>query len=380
MKKKILLGFLSMIFLVVTGLQPVLAASTAELEGRIAALEKKSPSGSGILGQVSDRITLSGAIELDYAYTDDDDLADNTNNQSSSDLDIGTVELGLEAVLHEYISANLLLKGEALDSDDDKIFWDEAFFTIQKEGFPVYFVGGKRGQPFGMFENLLINDPITCEVYEIAKTGATIGATFDPFGVDISATLYKGETLMDKVVEAEYGFERNHEDPNYGASDDVKSYIINITLSPVEDLTISAYFNSEPGDGDRNETAGVSAHYEISDFILDGEYIGAINREKHFTDNQEYKESAWFVSLGYQIMDPLLAAIRYESFNDDQNGDQNDHLDYRYALGVTYTLFENDNFACSLSGECRRSEYELSDGSNADDNLNEFFARIAIEF
>jgi len=47
---------------------------------------------------------------------------------------IGTVALGLEATLHEYVSANLLLKGEALDSDDD-IFWDEAFFTIQKEYF-----------------------------------------------------------------------------------------------------------------------------------------------------------------------------------------------------------------------------------------------------
>jgi hypothetical protein len=98
-------------------------------------LEKESPSDSGILGQISDRLTLFGIIELDDSYADDSDLSDNTSNQSSSDLDIDTVELGLEATLHEYISANLLLKGEALDSDDDRIFWDEVFFTIQKEGF-----------------------------------------------------------------------------------------------------------------------------------------------------------------------------------------------------------------------------------------------------
>ncbi|MBW2655601.1 MAG: hypothetical protein JRC91_11910 [Deltaproteobacteria bacterium] len=121
MKKKVLLSILSMMFFIVTGLQPV----------------------------ISDRFTLSGAIELDYAYTGDSDLSDNTNNQFSSDLDIGTVELGLEAVLHEYVSANFLLKGEALDSDD-KIFWDEAFFTIQKQGVHAYFIGGKRGQPFGL--------------------------------------------------------------------------------------------------------------------------------------------------------------------------------------------------------------------------------------
>ena len=378
MKKRFLFSIVSMLFFIVTGLQPVLAASNTELEKRIDALEKKPLSGSGVLGQISDRITMSGTIELDYSYTSDYDLFDNTNNQSSSDLDIGTVELGLEAVLHEYVGANLLLKGEALDSDAT-IFWDEAFFTIQKQGFPVYFIGGKRGQPFGMFESLFINDPITCDLYEIAKTGATLGATFEPFEIDISATLYKGETLMDKVSGAGYGFTRDNA-PGYAAKDDVNSFILNAAISPVENLILSAYFNSEPGDGDRNTTAGVSAHYEITDFILDMEYIGAINREKHFTDNQEYNESAWFVSLGYQVTDPLLAAVRYESFNDDQSGDQDEHLDYRYSIGLTYTLFESDGFACSLSGEYRKSEYELSKGSSADDSMNEFFTRIAIEF
>lgn len=367
-----------MLFLVVTGLQPVLATSNTELEERIEALEKKSSSGSGVLGQIFDRITLSGTIELDYSYASDHDLSDNTNNQSSFDLDIGTVELGLEAVLHEYVSANLLLKGEALDSDAT-IFWDEAFFTIQKEGFPVYFIGGKRGQPFGMFESLFINDPITCDLYEVTKTGATLGATFETFEIDISATLYKGETLMDNVSGAGYGFSRDNA-PAYAAKDDLNSYILNMTLSPVENLILSAYFDSEPGDGDRNTTAGVSVHYEIADFILDGEYIGAINREKHFTDNQEYNEYAWFVSLGYQITDPLLAAIRYESFDDDQSVNQDEHLDYRYSIGLTYTLFENDNFACSLSGEYRKNEYELSKGSSADESMNEFFTRIVIEF
>ena len=378
MKERILFTIISMLFLIVTGLQPVLAASSIELEERIEALEKGSSSGSRVLGQISDWLTLSGAIELDYFYASDSDLSDNTNNQSSFDLDIGTVELGLEAVLHEYVSANFLLKGEALDSDD-KIFWDEAFFTIQKQGVHAYFIGGKRGQPFGLFESLFINDPITCELYEVAKTGATIGATFEPFEIDISATLYKGEALIDQISDAGYGFTRDNT-PGYAAKDEIKSYILNITMSPVEDLTLSAYFDSEPGDGNRNTTAGISIHYEIADFILDWEYIDAVNREKHFTDNQEYNESAWFISIGCQIMDPLLAAVRYESFDDDQSGEQDEHLDYRYSIGLTYTLFENDNFACSLLGEYRKSEYELSSGGSADDNLNEFFARIAIEF
>ena len=376
--KKMLLGIVSIMFLITIGLQPVLAASNAELEQRIKELEQKSQSKSGTLGKISDKITLSGAIELDYRYTNDDDISDNTSNSSSSDLDVGTVELGLEAILHDYVTANFLLKGEALDSGP-AIFWDEAFFTIQKEGFPIYFVGGKRAQPFGLFESQLINDPITCELYEIAKTGATVGATFEPFGIDVSATLYKGEVLMDTASGAGYGFARDNT-PGYTADDKINSYILNFTISPIENLTLATYCNSETGDDERNTTAGLSVHYEIARFIIDGEYITALNRETHFTDNKEYNEAAWFTSLGYQIIDPLIAAVRYEGFNDDQSGGQDEHLEYRYSIGATYTILTKDSFICNLSCEYRKSEYERSPGSSADDNQDEFFAQLSIEF
>ncbi|MCK5542902.1 MAG: LbtU family siderophore porin [Desulfobacterales bacterium] len=376
--KKMLAGIVSIMFLVIIGLQSVLAASNAELEQRIEELEKKPQSNSETLGQISNRLTFSGIIELDYSYTDDSDISDNTINGSLSDLDIGTAELGLEAVLHDYVTANFLLKSEALDSDPT-IFWDEAFFTIQKEEFPIYFVGGKRGLPFGLFESLLINNPVTCEVYEIAKTGATVGATFEPLGIDVSATIYKGEVLIDTVSNAGYGFERDNS-PGYTADDKVNSYILNLTISLIENLTLATYFNSETGDDERNTTAGISVHYEIAKFIIDGEYIAALNREKHFTDNKEYSESAWFASLGYQIIDPLIAAVRYEGFNDDQSGGQDEHLACRYSIGGTYTLFTKNSFACNLSCEYRKSEYERSLGTNADDNQDEFFAQFAIEF
>jgi hypothetical protein len=378
MMKKMLFGIISIMFLVTIGLQPVLAASNAELEKRIEELEKQPQSSSEIIRKISDRITIFGAIELDYSYTDDDDISNNTNNSSSSDLDVGTVELGLEAILHDYVTANFLLKGEALDSDPT-IFWDEAFFTIQKDGFPVYFVGGKTYLPFGLFESQLINDTTTCELYEINKTGVTVGATFGPLGIDVSATVYKGEVLMDRVSDADFGFERDNT-PGYAAADKINSYILNFTISPIENLTLATYFNSETGDDERNTTAGLSAHYEIAKFIIDGEYITALNREKHFTDNKKYNESAWFASIGYQIIDPLIAAVRYEGFNDDQSGDQDEHLEYRYSIGATYTLFTKNSFACNLSCEYRKSEYERSAGSGADNSLDELFAQLAIEF
>jgi hypothetical protein len=374
LKKKAIL-FMALVFLCFLIPQPASSEgmSNYELEQEIKALKEKIE-GTSVL---SDKLTFSGAIELDYSYANDSDIGDNTVNDSTSDLDIGTVELGLEAAFHEYVTGNFILKGEALDTDDDRVFWDEATITIQKEGFPFYFVGGKRGQPFGMFESHLINDPITQDCYEIAKTGVTVGYTTGY--LDISATIYKGEDLMTHLVDSEYGFERDNS-PTYKETDDASSYIGNITISPLDALMLSAYYDSEPGDGDRNETAGISVHYEIEMVTLDAEYIAAFSREKHFTDNKEYNESVWFIGVAYQAAEPFEIAGRYEAFDDDITGEQDGHLTDRYSIGFTYTLFENDSFATNLMGEYRISNFEKQSGGNADDKLNEAFLRLAIEF
>jgi len=351
------------------------AASNADLEARVKKLENEA--NQSPLGRISEAVTLFGAIEVDYSYADDADTSDRTATDSTSDLDVGTVELGIEAVLHEHVTATALLKGENLDADDN-VFWDEAFFEIRKPGVPVYLVAGKRAQPFGVFESLFINDPVTCELYEINDTGVTVGyANETMLGLDLSVTVYRGETLIARVNDAEFGWARDNT-AGYTETNDVNSVIFNATMAPVQGVNFSLFFNSEPGDTDRNTTAGLSVHAEVSNFIFDAEYIGALGREKHVTDDREYKEKAWAASLGYQITDPLLMAVRYESFDADQNAAEN--LENRYSVGATYTLLENDTFVCSLMGEYRRSEFDTTAGSTNDEDLDEFFARIAIEF
>lgn len=369
MKKANLVPILGALFFLTLGIQGIQAAEPTSGE-------TKTPRS---LASIYDKIILSGAIELDYAYAQDSDVLDNTQNHSTSDLDIGTIELGMEARLHEYVTANLLLMGENLDSDR-RIFWDEAFVTLANKNLPFYFIGGKRCQPFGKFESLLINDPITQDLYEINKTGATASLVFSQLGfsgldLDISATLYKGETLMDRVGDTGYGPERSTS-PAYDPTDSVNSFILYAGLGLAENMSLSLFFNSEPGDGERNTTLGSAFHWERAGFILDAEYATALARETHDADNREYKERAWTASLGYQILDPLLIAVRYENFHAGEK--QPSSLDHRYSLGTTYTLFENEPFVCNLMGEYRRSFYEPDVGT--DQNLNEFFARLALEF
>ncbi len=372
---KVKLTLVSVLLLGIIGLPSAFAATNAELEKRIDALEKEKTLSDG--SRLWDRFSLSGAIELDYSSADTEDPADKTIDASTSDLDVGTLELGIEATPHEYVTAFALLKGENL-AGDDNVFWDEAYFTLAKEGLPVYFVGGKRAQPFGLFESLFINDPITQDLYEVNDTGATIGFTSDTWmNMDLSFTVYKGETLIARVDEAGYGWTRDTS-AGYQETKTVGSYIFNATFEPVEGLTIAAFLNSEPGDSDRNTTLGGAFHFEHSGFILDFEAMKAVSREKNTTANEEYEESAWVASLGYQVTDPLVLAVRYEDFDADNDDDGN--LDNRYSIGADYLLFENSHFACNLMGEFRRSEYTGDDTSANDLDMNELFARIAISF
>jgi len=388
--KKLLLavGLLTGLIIMVTsqGFADDTKKEIEELKRRIEELEKKEASkgtagetAGGITDKIAEKISFSGAVELDFGYANDGNPGDKTDNDSTSELDIGTVEIGAEIKFHEYVTGNLLLKGEALDSDNDRVFWDEATITIQKEGFPVYFIGGKRGQPFGVFESHLINDPITQECYEIAKTGATVGFTPGLLGLDISGTVYKGEVLAGTLYGAGFGLTRDNS-PAYTETDDVSSYIGNITVSPIEGLTFAAFYDSEIGDGDRNETIGGMFKFQIWKLTFDAEYMKAISREKNFTDDKAYKESAWFGAVAFQVTEPLELAARYEGFDDDNDGDQDGTLKNRYSIGANYTLFQKENFSTTLMAEYRRSDYEKASGSIFDDKLDEFFIRLAMAF
>ena len=364
----------------------------SQLEEKIAEGEEKAKAPESWVN----RVAFSGALELDYSAADDSDIGNNTVNDSTSELDIGTAELGLEVSFHECVTGNFVLKGENLGSEDDRIFWDEASIKLQKEGFPLYFIGGHRGQPFGLFENHLISDPITKDLYEIVRPGATVGFLAGFLGLDISATVYKGEELIEHMLEGAYGLGRDYMDTAgnlpgwrpggmsevYDGTDDVSSYIGNVTLSPMEGVTISGFYDSEPGDGRRNETAGGALHIEYRELTFDGEYMFAIQREADSADGTEHDESAWFASVAYQAMEPLKIAARYESFDDDIAGEQAGHLKDRYSIGVTYRLFKHDDFVTNLMGEYRRSRFEVETGNPnwVDDKVNEVFLRLALEF
>jgi hypothetical protein len=338
--------------------------------------EDEETEGTVILSRLPvEKITLGGFIDLDFDYYDRSDVSDK-NSDSTSDLGLGSVDLELRVFFNEWVKAKIVLAADDVGKEDgdENIKLDEAIMTLECPRVPLYFVGGKTVLPFGVFEDRLIIAPITEDLYEVDTVGATLGLTPDFYGLDISITVYEGQEIIENLED----FGAHEFTPDRQEEDDVNSFIANVTLEPVEDmLTFSVFYDSEPGDGRRNQTIGGAFTLDVWKFSLDGEYITALEREKG-ENGEENKDSAWVVGLAFRPLEsvPLEFVTRYEDFDDDEKGDQDEVLDYRYVAGFSYKFLKWATFFF----EYDYWKYERESGSDAADHVNSLHFRIGLAF
>jgi hypothetical protein len=322
-----------------------------------------------------EKITIGGFIDLDFDYFDRSDVGDK-NSDSTTDLGLGSAELAVRVFFNEWVKSKIVVTADDVGKEDgdEDIKLDEATMTLECPWVPLYFVGGLTNLPFGVFEDRLIIAPITEDLYEVDTVGATLGFAPDFYGLDISFTVYEGQEIIENLED----FGAHEFTPDRQEEDDVNSFIANVTLEPVEDmLSMSVFYDSEPGDGDRNQTIGGAFTLEAWKFSVDAEYFTALEREKG-DNGEENKDSAWVVGLAFRPLEsvPLELVARYEDFDDDESGDQDEVLDYRYVAGFSYKFlkwatffFEYDHF-----------KYERESGSDAANEVNSLHFRIGLAF
>jgi opacity protein-like surface antigen len=318
------------------------------------------------------KVTVNGFIEFNYDYTDTEET-DDKDSGSDSDLYIGSIEVALRFFFSPWAKAKVAVNVEDVFKDDDEDFnIDEALLTLKAPWVPLYVKGGKTVLPFGVFEDHLISGTLTEDLYEIHEWGATLGLAPEFYGPDLSVTIYEGQHVIDNLV----SFDTHEFRDERQNSDEIDSFIANLTIEPIADhVFVSTFYNSEPGDGNRNESVGGAVTLALWDFLIDTEYITALAREKG-DNGEENKESAWFLGLAYMATEELELAVRYEGFDDDTRGDQDEVVDYRCLAGFNYAL---SDFA-TFSFEYRYTEFEKESGSDAADDLNELFFQLALEF
>lgn len=379
-----------------------------EISSKMVTTGEGKPQSSDIQQKSSSPVSISGSIYGEYRWMRHRDITE-PDTDSTSDLYLRKVELGTEVSLTDWAEASVVLNSEWIGDDinqgNEKVTVDEATLTLKGEGFPLYLVLGKRTQPFGVFENHLITDPMTQDAYETKRPGITLGVE-GPRGLDVSLTVYKGEEQMNHLFESGL-FEDTLQRVGDKASDDVGSFILSVSVTPIEEtLTVFGSYLSEPGWGRRNET--LSGGFSLSPSFpeglrLDAEYMKALKREEYPKASRQYKEAVFSVTAAYEfvlrkresiggglfaerrahlISEPLEVALRYEHFDDDGLGDDMDiwTVKDRYSVGARYSFYNDETSGLNafVAGEYRRTE--LRTDSDMKDSNDEFYLRVGVDF
>jgi hypothetical protein len=342
--------------------------SNHELSQRVKQIEEKlNVGGEGPPAEWSERITVSGTVEVEAGYTSTDPVAGESTDDS--DLAVATVELGIGAKIVDHVSGDILF----LYEDGEDIVVDEAFITIDGEDLvPLYLRAGEMYVPFGNFESHMISDPLTLEIAETreaalqvgGETGGFYGSAF-VFNGDVDEVDAEDDHIDNFGANAGFGMEGD------GFSLDVGvSYLNNLIdadswLDVIEDeeLSLDEY------------TAGVGAYaiVGVGPVTLIGEYVAALDDIEWIDGDgnlvNEDQIAAWNAEIGFTFAigeKEATLAVAYQGTDNAQN-----RLPETRFLGVIGVgLFENTTLAL---------EYLMDEFEN-DDEATALTAQLAIEF
>ncbi len=334
----------------------------------------------------SDRIELSGVVEVDYGSekrkANDYDTG-NTTRSRDEDITFSTVELHADAKINKYTTGHVVFLYEE-DEDEDRIRIDEG--TIRFGGIEetrhLYFQAGKYYPHFGELNTWFISDPLTCQIFEIQETAAEAGYTGKWFSSGVG--IFHGDVQKSGDDESRIK----------GLFADANVHNPKGTLGGLSLLAGASYLNNV-ADTDtlrhevsqfRNDVPGVALYLvaEYHKFSFGAEYITALDDfhagEMAYALNRngtavETRPCAWNLELAYRPLDPLRFAVKYEG-SEDLFGL---FPKRQYGLAVSYDLL-----ACTtLSAEYLHGDYDegnRNESGQEEGSRDGLSLQLAVEF
>ena len=129
-------------------------------------------------------LEIGGVVEVEGIYEQP------YEEDSTSDIAIATVELGIAAEIHDWVGAEIVLLYEG-----EEVEVDVATLTFAPQEDGLFLTAGQQYVPFGTFESDLISDPLTLELGETGETGVLVGASLG--GLYGSAFVFNGDNNPD---------------------------------------------------------------------------------------------------------------------------------------------------------------------------------------
>jgi len=308
-------------------------------------------------------LTLSGALEVEANHTKD------FNGNSSSGLELATVELAVDAKAHPWVQGHVLFLYE--EGDDDDVVVDEAFITIgNSEESPYYLSAGRMYIPFGNFTTFMISDPLTLEMSETQETALQVGYESENWHSAIYA--FNGDT---SEGDASSTIEQYGAHVGYNLAEESWNVAIDTsyTSSLFDSDLLAEEFEVAATEGDYIPGFGVQGVLGVSNFTFIAEYITALedldvegNKINPYTFNVEGAVTVELV--GYET----ILALAWQN-SDDLAGILPEQ---RFMASIGVSLFEDTTLTLEYAYD---KDYDEHDGGS-DDNSKSLTAQLAYEF
>lgn len=306
-------------------------------------------------------ITINGLLETELSYSrsrsDDSDA-----RQEESDLVLATMELCLQARLHDWLRGHVALLWE--EDETEPVDLDIATITLgDTESFPLSLEVGKMYVPFGHFDSAFITDPLVLELGETRGTAARLGFTSGP--LDVCLALFNGDVAdtddaSDNINTVLAAISFTHAWKSVSVAGGL-AYTSNMADS---DALQQAVADNAKGGVLDDRVGGLNAwlSLEAGPFCLVAEYLGAteaFDRNSLSFDGAgndwsgAARPTAWNWEVAWCPNDRLTLAAKNEKAQD-----LHDWLpEKRYGACASYVLFDGPATTTVLSLEYLHGKY-----------------------
>lgn len=314
-------------------------------------------------------IEIEGEIELEASRHDP------YQGDSSSDVTVATVELGVTAQVNDWVEAKV---GLLYEEDDTDLEVDVATVTISPPDSPWRLTGGQFYLPFGVFESNLVSDPMTLELAETRESAAQVGFESDGFFAAVYA--FNGDNKKDgddKINNfgATIGVEHEGENATFAAS---LGYINDLGDSDaLQEVIEDNLGNNDVADYVSAWTLAVMV--EAGSFSLIGEYVkanDAFNAMEVPWGAAGAEPEAWGLEAAYHFSLAGRDATFAVGYQGTDEALALELPETRIAAALSIEIME----ATSLSFEwAHDKDYGSSDGGTGD-TADTVTGQLAVEF
>jgi hypothetical protein len=334
------------------------------------------------MSKMLDRFSFGLLIEAGAVYRDE-----NEDGEDESDIALTTVEFGIEAMINEWVTGEVVLLFEDPTFDDEDSSFDVDVGAIHignTDEFPLFATIGKIYVPYGALlthfpDDPLVDVPVTLTFGEISERAVLVG--FEMAGFSLSAYAFNGSVEEDGDDENQidsYGADANftyESEPNELTAQIGASILSN--LADTDGIT-----DALPTDKLEDSVCGWAAYFSSSwtMFFLEAEYMAALDgfdaAELATKDGEGAKPAVWNIEFGfnYDWWRNLEVAFKYAG-SDEAEGLTIPET--RFGLALNQEIFDNTIFSIGYLNDDFDDDV-FDDGT--EDKRQTFFTQLAIEF